>query len=481
MLLGEAGQAVATIMLSKAIQRLIDNINEYDMNSTETIWQSIHGSFLFFVYVVVAIFVFSRISGVLTCFISPRIRLVPRRYLFKHLLKHDLNYFNNHFSGALGAKVNEVSTAVAQGLWSIIFDVFPLIILFSVTIYMFFTTHILLGFLITSWVVLYSIIGIYLSIKQFYISENLANARSKISGGIIDTTISMCSVILHAHGKYETELLNKNMQEEVIHSYKNEFWREVINWKHFGLSLPLLIGAMYMSVGFFERGELTIGQLAFVFTLTMLVTREARGLNYNFRQFLTYIGQLSDGVKTIMQRQQVADKPDALDLRLNRADIEFKDLNFSYPGSSDQMIFDYFNLKIEAGEKIGLAGLSGAGKSTLINLLLRFYDINHGSIMVDGQNIADVTQISLRQKIAIIPQDTSLFHRSLLENIGYGDLNATKDQIITAAQKAHAHEFIVLNNGEIAEQGTHADLLKNQDGLYKKLWEHQSGGFIGQF
>jgi ABC-type multidrug transport system fused ATPase/permease subunit len=151
------------------------------------------------------------------------------------------------------------------------------------------------------------------------------------------------------------------------------------------------------------------------------------------------LGYIDDAIRMITPAHGVQDKPDALALKVTRGEIAFNDVTFDFPG---QIVFQNLSLTIAPGQKVGLVGPSGAGKSTLMNVLLRLYDIHGGVIAIDGQDIRDVTQDSLRDNIAIIPQDTALFHRSLMDNIRYGNLHATEEQVMEAARLAHAHDFI---------------------------------------
>ena len=175
--------------------------------------------------------------------------------------------------------------------------------------------------------------------------------------------------------------------------------------------------------------------------LTILLIEAARGLSRSFLEFFEYLGNISDGVSVFIQPHEIVDKPDAPALKVNRGEIAFCAVSFIY--KDGLQVFEHLDVTIEAKQQVGLVGFSGSGKSTFVNLILRLFEPQDGAIKIDEQNILDVTQDSLRESVSMIPQDPQLFHRSLMENIRYGRLDATDDEVIEAAKKAHAHEFIL--------------------------------------
>jgi len=172
-----------------------------------------------------------------------------------------------------------------------------------------------------------------------------------------------------------------------------------------------------------------------------MLIEAARGLSRSFLEFFEYIGNIADGVSIFIQPHEIVDKPEAPDMQVDQGEIEFNDVDFTYP--EGLQIFNKLNVTIQPFQKVGLVGFSGSGKSTFVNLILRLFETNHGSILIDGQNILKVTQDSLRENISLIPQDPMLFHRSLMENIRYGRLEASDEEVIEAAKKANAHDFIL--------------------------------------
>jgi ATP-binding cassette subfamily B protein len=186
---------------------------------------------------------------------------------------------------------------------------------------------------------------------------------------------------------------------------------------------------------------MTAGEFAMSASLSLLLIEQARGLSRKFLDFFEYLGNVSDGVGMIVRPHEVLDQAEAQALQPTAGAIDIAQLNFSYV--DNRPVFRHLNLHIPGGQKVGFVGYSGSGKSTLLNLLLRLYEPQAGAIRIDGQDIAQATQESLRRAIAMIPQDPMLFHRSLMENIRYGRLDASDDEVIAAASKAHAHDFIL--------------------------------------
>jgi ATP-binding cassette subfamily B protein len=205
--------------------------------------------------------------------------------------------------------------------------------------------------------------------------------------------------------------------------------------------MTLMLGIIRYALTIWSNGGMSVGEFAMAASLSLLLIEQARGLSRRFLDFFEYVGNISDGVSIIVRPHEVIDHRNARQLDVHSGKIEFRHVDFSYTGGKP--VFKDLCVSINPGEKIGLVGFSGSGKSTLVNLALRLFEPQSGSILIDGQDIQTVSQDSLRASIAMIPQDPMLFHRTLMENIRYGRLDASDDEVIEAAQKAHAHEFIM--------------------------------------
>jgi ATP-binding cassette subfamily B protein len=216
---------------------------------------------------------------------------------------------------------------------------------------------------------------------------------------------------------------------------------ERMRWFQFVATLSLQVGMIGYAADLWLRGGISVGSFAMVASLLLLVINDVRNLSRRFLEFFEYVGNITDGVGVIVRPHELVDAPGARDLQVTRGEIRFENVDFRYPGGME--VFRGLNLTIHEGQRVGLVGFSGSGKSTFVNLILRLYDIQGGRILIDGQDIRETTQDSLRGAIAMIAQDPMLFHRSLLENVRYGRLDASDQDVQEAAQQAHAHEFIV--------------------------------------
>jgi ATP-binding cassette subfamily B protein len=215
---------------------------------------------------------------------------------------------------------------------------------------------------------------------------------------------------------------------------------EKMRWFQFIATLALQVGMIAYAATIWVEGTISVGSFAMIASLMLMVINDVRNLSRRFLEFFEYIGNINDGVSIIIRPHEIVDAPGAHELAVTHGEIRFEDVNFAYGEGID--VFRGLNLTIRPGEKVGLVGFSGSGKSTFVNLILRLYDIQSGRILIDGQNVREVTQQSLRRAVSMISQEPSLFYRSLRENVRYGSLDATDADVQEAAHKAHAHEFI---------------------------------------
>jgi ATP-binding cassette subfamily B multidrug efflux pump len=429
------------------------------------------------------------------------------------------------------------------------------------------------------WLALYA-----LAIRHFVprlgrVAQEQADARSLMTGRITDAYTNIATVKLFSHTNREAGYVRTAMQDFMRTVYRQ--WRmitafEVVNQL---LSVLLIASTAGVTLWLWTQGKVGVGAVAAATAMALRLNGISHWIMWEFAALFEHIGTVRDGMTILSRPHTVVDAPDATPLVVTHGEIRFDNMSFAYDarasapaGAADRpakKVIDNLNLTIRAGEKIGLVGRSGAGKSTIVNLLLRFYDIRDGRILIDGQDIAHVTQDSLRTHVGMVTQDTSLLHRSVRENIVYGRPDATDEQMIAAARRAEAHEFIlqltdpagrqgydahvgergvklsggqrqriaiarvklkdapillldeatsaldseveaaiqaslyklmegktvvaiahrlstiaamdrliVLDEGRVVEEGDHRSLLA-LDGLYARLWAHQSGGFLG--
>ena len=441
MMLLEAGQAGSQILLPYAIKEIIDISSQLsNAASTAQAMEALKVPLWTFVGLSLGVLLFSRASGALLVFIGPSLRRLSRQHLYNYLQNHSHRFFTTNFSGALANRINEVSVGVNHSLWTLMFDFWPTFITFSVSMVLIFKTHIQLAALLGFWIIIYVTVSFILaSIARNYAKE-FAAARSKVSGKIVDAVTNILNTKMFARNQFERDYLKTYLDLEVKKGRETMWFMEKMKWFQFIAALLLQVGIMYAAVHFWVKKEITIGEFTMVTSLSLLIISDARGLSRRFLEFFEYIGNITDGVNIMVRDHEVKDDPQAGPLQVRKGEIEFHNVGFRY--SEGKEIFPNLNIKINSLEKVGLVGFSGSGKTSFVNLLVRLYDIQTGGIFIDSQDIAKVTQDSLRQNISMIPQDPMLFHRSLLDNIRYGCIEAGDEEVMAAAKLAHAHEFI---------------------------------------
>jgi ATP-binding cassette subfamily B multidrug efflux pump len=429
-----------------------------------------------------------------------------------------------------------------------------------------FALKLMLPFL--AWVVLFGLAMWYFVPRLGKVGQEQANARSMMTGRISDAYTNITTVKLFSHSNREAHFARAAMEDFKLTGFRQMRLVSLFEIVNQALVVGLIMSAGGYALWLWHQGEVGAGAVAAITAMALRINGMSNWIMWQMTSLFESIGTLHDGMATLTQGTKVQDAPDAGVLKTSGGAVTFDNVSFNYNG--ERQVLDGLSLNIRPGEKIGLVGRSGAGKSTLINLLLRFYDIDRGEIRIDGQNIAHVTQDSLRSCIGMVTQDTSLLHRSIRDNIAYGRPDATDAQIRSAAASAQADEFIsqlsdrqghtgydtlvgergiklsggqrqrvaiarvmlknapillldeatsaldsevevaiqeslddmmqgktviaiahrlstiaamdrliVMDEGRIIEQGTHSELLE-LNGVYARLWQHQSGGFLGE-
>ncbi|MEQ8428470.1 MAG: ABC transporter ATP-binding protein [Gammaproteobacteria bacterium] len=436
----EAAQAACTIMLPYAIKEIIDAVtlaNQTDMD----VFTASKDALVLFALLNLGIVLFSRASGAMLVMTGPKLRREIRKTLFSYLQHHSHRYFISHFAGSLANRIAEVSMSCMHALWTVTFDFYPLIIKSVVALFLLFNASGELALVLSLWLGIYVYVSYLLARRCRVYAQDFAEARSLVTGKVVDSVTNVMNAKMFARRKYEEDYLTDYLNHEVNHALRTYWYMEKLRWFQYTAAMVLMIAMVGYALKIWSEGDMTVGEFSMVAGLAIMLIEAARGLSRSFLEFFEYLGNISDGVSVFVQSHEIVDQPDAPALKVTRGEIEFDDVSFTY--KEGLPVFENLSVTIAPKQQVGLVGFSGSGKSTFVNLMLRLFEAQGGAIRIDGQNILEVTQDSLRENISMIPQDPQLFHRSLMENIRYGRLEASDDEVIAAAKKAHAHEFIM--------------------------------------
>ncbi|MDD3120355.1 MAG: ABC transporter ATP-binding protein [Candidatus Gracilibacteria bacterium] len=482
---------------------------------------------------------------------------------FDYLHRHSQDFFNNTFTGSLVKKVNKLVGGYEKFIDILFFDILSTSFDVFIIMIFLFRESVTIGLIFLIWIVVHVFLQfiLYKRIYKYEISSNEYDSR--ISGFLADTITNNYNIKIFGSLKREFHNftnITSDWQEItgkcwILSSWARGFSGFIVNLVQFII--------IYICIVSLDKGIITIGTIFLVQMYIISISQRMWDLSRVFRRINQFFGESSEMIEILETKHSIKDKENAIELKVSLGEIEFKNVTFGYKNGAN--VFDDLNFKIKPKEKVALIGLSGAGKSTIVKLLLRFHDINDGQILIDGQNIENVTQDSLRQNISVVPQDVVLFHRSLFENMKYGNPEATKEQVVEVSKLARCHEFIsklkygydtfvgergvklsggekqrvaiarallenakiflldeatssldsesekliqeaidvamknkttiviahrlstvmkmdriiVLEDGKIVEEGSHKQLLTKKNGKYKKLWDIQSGSFLG--
>ena len=482
------------------------------------------------------------------------------------MLGQSLSFYQDEFAGRVSAKVMQTALAVRDTVLTIA-DMLVYVVVYFVTsglVLASLDSWFLVPFFV--WIVLFITILRLLIPRLSKTAQRQADARSLMTGRITDAYSNIATVKLFSHGAREAGYAKRSMEEFMVTVHAQMRLATSLDSLTYINNVVLILSTAIIGVLLWQQSLVGVGAIATSTAMALRVHGLSRWIMWESARLFENIGTVNDGMNTLTKPQTILDKPNCPPLNVTRGEIKFNDLSFAYDPAKP--LLSHFNLTIKPGEKVGLIGRSGAGKSTIVNLLLRFYEAQQGTITIDGQNIMDVQQESLRSQIGLVTQDTSLLHRSVRDNIVYGRPSATEQEMFDAAERAEAADFIpflsdaqgrkgydahvgergvklsggqrqriaiarvmlkdapillldeatsaldseveaaiqesldkmmenktviaiahrlstiaamdrliVLDHGQIVEQGTHAELLA-QNGLYAKLWQHQSGGFL---
>ena len=484
------------------------------------------------------------------------------------MLGQSLGFYQDEFAGRVSAKVMQTALALRDVVMTVA-DMVVYVLVYFITsgvILSSFDVWLILPFI--CWMIGFAMIMRFLIPKLGKTAARQADARSLMTGRITDAYSNIATVKLFSHGAREATYAKQSMEEFMVTVHAQMRLATLLHTCSFIVNSSLTVGTTALGIWLWYHGQVGVGAVATATAMALRVNGLSQYIMWESARLFENIGTVNDGMATLSKPHTILDKPHALPLKVTRGEIKFDHVDFSY--EAGKPLLNGFNLNIKPGEKVGLIGRSGAGKSTIVNLLLRFYEPQSGTISIDGQTVDSVTQESLRAQIGLVTQDTSLLHRSVRDNIIYGRPDASEAEMISAAVRAEAAGFIpnlsdakgrrgydahvgergvklsggqrqriaiarvmlkdapillldeatsaldseveaaiqesldkmmegktviaiahrlstiaamdrliVLDKGRIIEEGSHTELLEKQ-GLYAKLWAHQSGGFLSE-
>lgn len=485
----------------------------------------------------------------------------------RYLLGQSLSFYQNDFAGRIATKVMQTALAVRETVMKLLDVMVYVLVYFISMVVLVGQADWVLMLPMLAWLAIYICLQIYFVPRLKRVATAQADARSTMTGRIVDSYTNISTVKLFAHTQRESDYAESSMREFLMTVYRQMRLGTGLNVSVQVVNYLLAFSTAAIAIYLWSVDEISVGAIAVAVSLALRLNGISMWIMWEVSALFENIGTVVDGMNTLSKPIDIKDKPDAKSIEVSEGQIEFDRVNFTYDDKVE--VFNQLALSIKPGEKVGIVGRSGAGKSTLVNLLLRFYEVNGGAIRIDGQDLRDVTQDSLRAHIGMVTQDTSLLHRSIRDNILYGRPDASEEDLIAALRGAQADTFIdqlsdpdgntglyaqvgergvklsggqrqriaiarvllkdapilvldeatsaldseveaaiqqslyhlmqgktviaiahrlstiaaldrlvVIDKGEIVEQGTHEELLQ-RGGIYAQLWAHQTGGFLG--
>lgn len=381
-----------------------------------------------------------RVRGFSSLWVQARVMRDLADTSFQYLIRHSYRFFTDSFSGSLTRKVNRLTRAFEDIIDQVEFSLLPLTITTIGILVVLFRRHFMLGFALFLGVLIFFALHFWVaSWKQKYDFER-AKKDSETTGVLADALTNSINIKLFSSYSEEESLYRKVLEE--LRKLRSFTWglNEWIDAAQGTIAILIEVVMLYIAVLLWQRGHLTIGDFVLIQVYLINLFERLWEFGRTLRRIYEGLSDAGEMVEILEAQHEVRDTPTAKLLVVEQGKIEFKNVDFSF--HQTRSVLDRFNLSIKPGEKMALVGFSGAGKTVITKLLLRFYDIDAGEILIDGQNIAHATQDSLRGKIALVPQEPILFHRTLKENISYGRPLASEEEIIDAAKRANCHEFI---------------------------------------
>ncbi|HSD38959.1 MAG TPA: ABC transporter ATP-binding protein [Rhodocyclaceae bacterium] len=357
------------------------------------------------------------------------------------MLGQSMSFYQDEFAGRIATKVMQTALAVRDTVL-IVTDILVFVIIYFITMVAVvggFDLWLLVPFF--GWLALYVVSLCYFVPRLGKVSQQQADARSLMTGRITDAYTNIATVKLFSHGRREATYVRSAMQEFMKTAHGQMRLVTGVQTVNHALSMLLIVATAGMTLWLWTKGQVGVGAVAAATAMALRLNGISQWIMWEMTALFEHIGTVQDGMNTLSRLHAITDKADAKPLQVKQGEITFENVSFAYGGK--HKVIDALSLTIAPGEKIGLVGRSGAGKSTIVNLLLRFYDVEQGCVLIDGQDVSHVTQDSLRAQVGMVTQDTSLLHRSVRDNILYGRPDASDEDMRAAASRAEAHDFIL--------------------------------------
>ncbi|MFM2381242.1 MAG: transporter ATP-binding protein, partial [Candidatus Parcubacteria bacterium] len=359
--------------------------------------------------------------------------------MYEYLSRHSHTYFSDRFAGSLSNKISNAVDSSAGLAFQILYTFFSEFVGLFVTLVLFFMVDVRVGSILLIAFILVLGANIFATHKRrpYVVAYSLSSSRSRGEG--VDMITNIGAVRQFSQGKFELTRLANVFLDRAQKDTKQAFFGEFIMVLNSAFAIVMTVAVLVLMYVLLTQNATTAGTLVLVLGLLGRVGYMFISIGQSLNRFVRDYGNVEEGLQEILINHEITDSSDAKKLSVAKGEVKWSDVTFEY---GENKVFDSFNLTIKPGERVGLVGSSGAGKTTFVSLLLRQHDISGGVITIDGQNIALVTQDSLRENIAVVPQEPMLFHRTIRENIAYGKPDATDAEIIAVAKKAQAHDFI---------------------------------------
>lgn len=425
-----------------ALKLIIDCI-ESDQVNRATIFSDLAPAFWLFGISWFFIITIARLQNWWQAYTLPLFQVQIRQTALEYLSAHSFKFFADNMSGNLSKKIADLADSTLRIHYVICWNIISALGVISASVALIYPIAPIFVWILSIWIIVVSLIVLAFAPKIDKASAINAEDKSMLTGSIVDILSNITAVKLFASRQTELQRFGKLQKQE---QNSNKKMILAVNANRFFLDLStilMLAFLVYFLVSKWQSGVINSGDFVFIFNVYIGIMNIMWHLSESLPDLFGDIGIVNQALSVINRPHTITNKPDAAELKVTKGEIQFKNVEFGYKENDEDNIFQGKNLLIPAKQKVGLVGFSGSGKTTFINLILRFFDIKKGQITIDEQNIAHVTQESLRSNIAVIPQDTPLFHRSLMENIRYGRFEASDEEVIMAAKLAHCHEFIL--------------------------------------